>query len=139
MNRGSKSGAMLVELIIVLLFFSVSTAITLQLFAAAHDKSEQNRVGAAVLTQSEDVAERFYASGLSASAFFAGEGWVNAGGGLFIHETPEAEFAAECFAEVVGAGGAVGTLERATLIAKAGDRVICTLPLARYMPKEVAP
>lgn len=48
-----------IEIIIVICFFAVSAAVTLQLFAAANSRAQQSSDLSAAVVQAQDVAERF--------------------------------------------------------------------------------
>ena len=75
MNSTRKPNAMLIELVIVILFFAISAGIILQLFVAASDRSGQSATDSNALLMTEDVAERFVASKLPVDEFFAALGW----------------------------------------------------------------
>lgn len=65
-KRSSKSGLFLIELILILLFFSFSSAVCLQLFARAHLKDKESVSLTMAVTQAQNAAEGFYTSCMSA-------------------------------------------------------------------------
>lgn len=65
-KRGSM--AFLMELIVVILFFSLSTAVTLRLFVAAHEKERESTRLSDAVERAQDTAEQFRVKG---TALFA--------------------------------------------------------------------
>lgn len=57
-----KSNVMLMELIIVILFFSIATTITLQVFVLAHQRSNESLRMTYALNEAQDWAEQLSAS-----------------------------------------------------------------------------
>lgn len=57
MKQVSKANPFFVEIIFVILFFAVSVAVTLQLFAAAHGKAQQSKELNAAVMKAQTVAE----------------------------------------------------------------------------------
>lgn len=57
MKQVSKTNPFFVEIILVILFFSVSVAVTLQLFVAAHGKAQQSKELNAAVMKAQTVAE----------------------------------------------------------------------------------
>jgi len=136
-KTASKPNALLIELLIVLLFFALSAVVILQVFMGARDKSVRSGVDSAALMTAEDIAERLYASNLDAENFFVEDGWMVADG-----HSKEIQVAGRDIRYVVRIETAkeqAGYLEEATLTAYDGDREVLTLPIIRYMPGEEAP
>ena len=71
-KRGSM--AFLMELIVVILFFSLSTAVTLRLFVAAHEKEQESTLLSDALERAQDTAEQFQIKGTS--LFDSSDGWT---------------------------------------------------------------
>lgn len=137
MNGGQKRNSMLIELIIVILFFSISVSIIMQLFVAASERSKQSEAENLAVFYAEDIAERFIASGEALDAFFA-DGWTQAGDGW------ERALDADGRALRMVAGGteeetAAGTLATLDVTIYDGDRVAASLPVSRYIPGEGTP
>lgn len=59
MKQVSKVNPFFVEIILVILFFAVSVAVTLQLFVAAHGKAQQSTELNAAVMKAQTVAEDF--------------------------------------------------------------------------------
>ena len=137
-SRRSKPNAILIELVIVLLFFSLSAAVILQLFMAAHEKSVRGDVNSEALMMAEDLADRFYVSPLEAQAFFAQDGWSAADGGF--EKVGEAGSRSLRFA-ISGEtrDTQVGALDDYLLAVYDGEMEIVALPVLRYAPREVTP
>lgn len=137
-NRRSKPNALLIELVIVLLFFSLSVAVILQLFVAAHEKSVRGSVDSQATMMAEDVADRFYASDLKAADFFTEDGWTKADGAY--EKGGEAEGRALRFI-VTGETERTeaGALDAYTLAVYDGMAEIAALPVVRYVPGEGTP
>ncbi|MDO5601406.1 MAG: hypothetical protein Q4G07_01425 [Oscillospiraceae bacterium] len=62
MRQHSKSSLFLMELIIAILFFAVSSALCIQLFVYAHNKTQASRDLNFAMTQCESAAELYRAS-----------------------------------------------------------------------------
>ncbi len=136
MKKAGRPNAMLIELIIVLLFFSLSAAIILQVFVATHNKSVRSKVDSAALMMAEDLADRFYVSELDTETFFAAAGWKSVDG------RHERQLKVENRALLFVIGGehvetAAGMLDDLTITIYDGETEIVTLPMARYQPGEV--
>ena len=139
MNSKRKPNAMLIELVIVILFFSISAGIILQLFVAAHDRSRQSAMDNEMTLVAEDIAERFAVSTLASEAFFLGDGWT--GNTDAYSRTLDLQSGREVQLSVTGTQQETqaGTLDIFTLVAYDGDREIMSLPVSRYLPKEATP
>lgn len=85
---GNKNKVLLMEIVVVVLFFSISAATTLQLFARANAVARRSGENARALIRCEDWAERLMAADDPVLALDASEGW------RFTEETPVG-FAAE--------------------------------------------
>ncbi len=71
-KRGSM--AFLMELIVVILFFSLSTAVTLRLFVAAHEKERESTRLSDAVERAQDTAEQFRVKGIA--LFASSDGWT---------------------------------------------------------------
>lgn len=58
-RASTKRNAFLVEIVIVILFFSISVSVILQLFVAAHQKSQQSRDTNVAMIKAQEIAEGF--------------------------------------------------------------------------------
>lgn len=137
-NKRTKPNALLIELVIVLLFFSLSASVILQLFVATHDKSLRSRVDSAAMAMAEDLADRFYTSDLDAEAFFAADGWRAVDGS----RERDVQIEQRNLRFVVSGAqtvAAAGVLDDLTLSVYDGDLNTITLAIARYRGGEVRP
>lgn len=76
MNRMGKTRAFLVEFILVILFFSISAVITLQLFVAANEKSTLSSEKTAAYLKMQTMAEEIKGKGTYFESYFsAANGW----------------------------------------------------------------
>lgn len=135
MNGARKPNAMLIELVIVILFFSISAGIMLQLFVAANDRGRQNSVNSTAVMLAEDTAELFAASHDTLEAYFSDAGWVLSPEGY--ERSIEMD---DRLLRMVAQGETeqteAGTLDTVTLTVYDGERAAVILPMARYVPGE---
>lgn len=138
MNGSRKPNAMLIELVIVILFFSISAGIILQLFVAASNKSIQSSADTSATLIAEDVAERFAVSREEADTFFSADGWTQTEDG-YERQTQAAgrtyRVAVQCDTQETAAG----TYDAVTVSVYDGAREAIVLPADRYLPKEATP
>lgn len=139
MNGARKPNAMLIELVIVILFFSISAGIILQLFVAAHDRSMQSDTDTAALLLSEDMAERFAASDLPLDAFLDADGWTSILGNHEKTLTPDGARPLRMALDGSTLDMGPGALDTLTLTVYDGERVCVTLPINRYTAREGMP
>ncbi len=133
--KTGKPNTLLIELVIVLLFFSLSAAVILQLFVATHDRQLRNEVESGATLLAEDISARFAASDLDAKVFFAADGWAETEGG-YSRTTVVAGRTLTLSLEGAAEQTAAGKLDDFLLtILRDGERVV-SLPLARYIPGE---
>ena len=62
MKEGSRASALLVELLLVILFFMISAAILVQVFANARLKSRTAKATNASMLEAQNIAEDLYAA-----------------------------------------------------------------------------
>ena len=131
MRRHSRSNALLVELLIVIMFFMLSATILLRVFAAANLQSDRARLTGQALTEAQNVAERLYTADdgekTLADLLFTleGEYWTLAKDGYSLKVKPSAE-------QTYG-----GQLYSYCLQAVIDEETLFTLPVSRYV--EVQP
>ncbi len=138
MKKAGKPNSLLIELVIVLLFFSLSASVILQLFVATHDKSVRSRVDSAAMTMAEDLADRFYVSELNADAFFLADGWQQSEGTQQRSVLVEGR-TLRFVVSGENTATAAGTLNDLKLNVYDGELTVLTLPIARYRSGEVRP
>ncbi|MBR3018539.1 MAG: hypothetical protein IKH57_15920 [Clostridia bacterium] len=86
MRSGSRSNALLVELLIVVMFFMLSSTVLLDLYATARNQSVRAGLLTTALNESQNVADRLYTAedaeaALREMGFEQREGdWYRAGG-----------------------------------------------------------
>lgn len=130
--RNSRGNMLLIELVIVLIFFSLSQAVILQVFGMAQRKTEQSRVTNAALAMAQDVADALCFAdspddALLSMRFAGADGrYVYDGGDGF-----------DLYADVGREETGAGAMLTVSLRAVRGDRELFVLPAARYA--EVSP
>ena len=131
MKSGSRSNALLVELLIVVMFFMLSSTVLLELYATSRNQSVRAGALTQALNEAQNVADRLYTAedaekALSEMGFEKqGEAWQKSSEICVLKVTASAE-----------ATGA-GTLLRQQVSAVADGETYFTLPVARY--QEVQP
>ena len=132
--RNYKGNMLLIELIIVLLFFSLSQLVVVRLFAAAHEKAESSRLLSGALLYCEDVAERL--SGQSnPDAVLLDMGFVG-GDGRYVFSS---EDGFDALVTLSRDDQAAGDLIRSEIKAEAKSQTLFTFPMTCYLPKEAIP
>ncbi len=139
MNKAGKPNSLLIELVIVLLFFSLSAVVILEVFIAAHDRSVSSIVGSEGTLIAEDIAERFYASRMDPEAFLLDEGFIASSDGAYVHEIKVNKYAITLNAVVDRAEEPWGVLDTIDLMVYYGKSAFLQIPAARYLPKEETP
>ncbi len=125
MKHHSHSNALLVELLIVVLFFMLASTVLLQLFTAARTQSQKAEDLSSATLYAQNIAETLYSGQGDGSFVSSGERFSLPGSFL----TASVESAAEQME--------AGTLTRYTISIFSGDELVYALPGARY--EEVAP
>ena len=143
MKRHS-SAVFLMELTLVILFFSLSAVVTLRLFVTARQQEQQSALCSDAMELAEDTAELVYAKGVS---------FLEKDAGWTVSEAPDgAEDAHYCYkyddsgllmeiyseSEQTAAGVLETSEVRITGSEKSGSpgQVLCRLPVKRYYPRE---
>lgn len=138
MNGVRKPNSMLIELVIVILFFSISASIILQLFVAAHDRTVQSSTDTAAVMISEDFAERYAASGLPMEDFLAEDGFTLSDGAYEKELTVDTR-PLRMVVEGETESTATGALDVLSLTVHDGGRLAVSFPIQRYLPEEETP
>ncbi|MCI8360054.1 MAG: hypothetical protein HFE86_01795 [Clostridiales bacterium] len=139
MKRHS-SAVFLMELTLVILFFSLSAVVTLRLFVTAHQQEQQSALRSDALELAEDAAEQFHAQG--AAFFDSADGWsstpLEQGGTVYSWDGSDLLLEVFLQQEDTGAGALESGEVRITGSEKSVSRgqVLCSLPVGRYIPKE---
>lgn len=122
-----KSNTLLVELIIVILFFALSQAIVLQVFAKAQQLNRDTEALNRALMQAQDAAEMLAASDSAESALLS-LGFTLSENGLYTVQGKGYSITAQVSAQAQGAG----TLTSVELAAYRDGAELFRLPAARY-------
>ena len=125
MKHHSHSNALLVELLIVVLFFMLASTVLLQLFTAARTQSQKAEDLSSATLYAQNIAETLYSGQGDGSFVTSSERYSLPGSFL----TASVESTAEQME--------AGTLTRYTISIFSGDELVYALPGARY--EEVAP
>lgn len=133
MQRRSKSGAILLELIIVILFFALSAATILQVYAAAYDKSRTTSRRDIALEAAQDWAEQFIGQ-TQPHQLMTEAGWQQNEDGSLEMVTGEGVVLRADFDEVMSDAG---TLHQMTITALDKGEQVFELPVAVYSAEEV--
>lgn len=133
MKENGRVNALLVELLIVLLFFMLASTTLMEIFGAAKLNSSRAGASNAALMQAQNVAEQLYAAddveqALEALGFAKeGEDWcLNSG-----------EY--ELIASYLYTQDNAGVLRQVELTAMYHGEALFTLPATRYVSGEVQP
>ena len=117
--KNYKGNMLLIELVIAILFFSLSQVAIVQVFAAAQQKASDSRALHAALMAAEDVAERLSREDEPEAALL-GMGFMDKDGGFVL-------------------SGGAGELISATVSARREDVELLALPCAYYVAEEARP
>ncbi len=120
MKHHSHSNALLVELLIVVLFFMLASTVLLQLFTAARTQSRKAEDLSEATLHAQNIAEALYSGQGSGSYPSFGERFSLPGSSLTASVDGSSEQTE------------AGTLTRYTVRIFSGDELIYTLPGARY-------
>ena len=132
-KRGSM--AFLMELIVVILFFSLSTAVTLRLFVAAHEKERESTRLSDAVERAQDTAEQFRVKGTA--LFASSDGWTyEIRDDLSALYTRVFEEGLTVTVLVTDDAGITGILENGEICVYSGTDTepCCRLPLSRFVP-----
>lgn len=129
--KNYKGNTLLIELIIVLLFFALSQTVVVSMFAAAHEKAEHSSLLSSALVYTEGVAERLSIeenpdAALQEMGFAGGDGtyvYVNSEGFDVIVSVDREERPA-------------GEMLCITVTASENGEELVSLPVQQYLPKE---
>ena len=124
---------LLIELLIVILFFSQSQVVMVRVFASAHEKSRSSVQLRHAMMACQDIAEQLSISedpdALLLQLDFNGEN-----GSYFRCDENGFDLYVHCQQEETEAG----SLLRSTITAQKDDKEILSLPVSLYVPKEGA-
>lgn len=132
MNKGNRLNALLVEILIAVLFFSLSATVILQCFLTTRELEHQTTLSDKALYSIQNLAEMLYMAEnweqtLSDSGLTEGDGkWTADLGGwqleVMVHEESHSS----------------GVLKTANISARTDGKTFIELPSTRYIPREVS-
>ena len=131
MNRHSRSNIVLLELLIIILFFSLSSVVILRLFQTAHQQMERSTKTNGSLMNVQCWAERLYAQE-DPVGYLTKIGWsmVDKNEYTRIHEPTGVLLRAYVTVE----DSEQGRVCRTVITAEDKDLLLFTLPVCRYFP-----
>ena len=131
MNKNSRSSTLLIEMLIVILFFMISCTVLVQVYAGARTLSARSGERSRALAEAQRIAEQMTASGEitlpeEAEGFvFDGTGWEKQVGKVVIR------------VEAGSSDTAAGRMREGFIRLTDGDELLTELDLALYLPGEV--
>ncbi|MEF9880200.1 MAG: hypothetical protein RR653_00725 [Clostridia bacterium] len=132
--KNYKGNMLLVELVIAILFFSLSQVVIMQVFATSQQMANESKLLHKALNVSEDVAEQL--SGESQpDAMLLSLGFMG-GNGSYILADP-AGF--DLHVDLTRLEQPAGQMIRATLSVRREQQLLFSFPSAYYIAKEVQP
>ena len=133
MKQNGRVNSLLVELLIVVLFFMLAATTLMEIFGAAKQNSTRAGVNSAALLQAQNMAERLYAAD-DMEAELTALGFVRGRGGWRL---PCGEY--DMIATYHNEPASAGVLREAELSAVYQGEVLFSLPATRYFSGEVSP
>ena len=129
--RHYKGNMLLIELIIVILIFSLTQLVVVRVFAAAHDKAVYSTILSEALLTGEDVAERLSRE-QNPDAALMDMGFVG-GGGQYVKSSQEGY---DLYVTLAREISTAGELVESTIVARANGTDLYSLPVSCYFPKK---
>ena len=132
MKNGSRANALLIELLIVILFFMFAATTLVELFGAARERSRRAEILSAAALASQNAAEALYDAEetepwLKEMGFAQEEnGWIREEDGYALRVTEEKNETE------------AGVLRTVIVAAEYDGKTILALPSVRYLEKEAA-
>ena len=132
MKNGSRANALLIELLIVILFFMFAATTLVELFGAARERSRRAEILSAAALASQNAAEALYDAEetelwLKEMGFAQEEnGWIREEDGYALRVTEEKNETE------------AGVLRTVIVAAEYDGETILALPSVRYLEKEAA-
>ncbi len=133
MREGHRANALLVELLLVILFFMLSASTLVELFAGAKHKTIQARATNTAVMEAENLADDLYRAE-DPEALLQDYGFTRQDESWILEKE-------EYTLTVTGREEAAeaGTLRIFTIAGSGDGKDLFALPSARYLPKEVSP
>ena len=133
MREGHRANALLVELLLVILFFMLGATTLVELFANAKHKSLQARATNTAIMEAENIADDLYGAE-DPDKVLAELGFTQENG-IWTLEKDEYSLTVTGEEEAAEAG----VLRKFTISATGDGKDLFSLPSTRYLPKEVSP
>ena len=133
MREGGRANALLVELLLVILFFMIGSTTLVELFANAKHRTIQARATNTAIMEAQNIADDLYGADdpdavLKALGFSEADGVWTLEEDEYTLKVTQQEEAAEA-----------GVLRTFTVSATGDGADLFSLPSTRYIPKEVSP
>ena len=137
MKTGNRSNALLVELLIVIMFFMLAATVLLQVFTGASNQSTQSGQMIIALNQAQDLIDRLYASD-NPDIILAEEGFSLVENTNWAHE--DTVRALRTDVQLTEDATEAGLLRYIRVVVKdQKDQALISLNNARYIEKDILP
>ncbi len=133
MREGSRANTLLLELLLVILFFMLACTTIVEIFGQARMRSEQATVHNEAMLQAENIAEKLY-NAADETDILTEIGFARSGD-IWSMTVENAELQVNVSDRETEAG----LIRSFEISATEGDTELFMLPVSRYLPKEVAP
>ena len=133
MVKHNQLNTLLMEILIVVLFFALCSTVILDVFVGAHNQSTRAGVQADALTAAQSLIDRLYAADAREDVLREG-GFLENGDGTWRMDSGAYDLLVALGEEAYPAG----TLETVQVTAMEEEQALFTLPSARYVQGEVA-
>ena len=135
MRETNRTNILLVEMLVVILFFMLAATTIVELYASARQKSIHARAVNSAMLVAEDLTERFY-DRQDETAELTAFGFVyDSESGKWVLEKEDYVMTAQ----VQETAKEAGMLRTILLKAERKDQVLLEIPSSRYLPGEVSP
>lgn len=131
--KAKHMNALLVEIMMAVLFFALSAAVILELFAAGHNLNRQAEVLGSAAVHAQTISEQLYAAE-DMPALLKGQGFEYVENS-WAKDFEDYEIQVRLDAENTGAG----EMQHAQIYALNGEETLVNLPCVRYVSGEVTP
>ncbi len=130
MKTGNRSNALLVELLIVVMFFMLASTVLLQVFSTAHNQISRAGTRTRALNEAQNVADRLYTAKTpeDEDTALASLGFSSDESGAQVLEKDGYTLTVRCDLQARKAGN----MRLYTVEAYQTDELLFTLPVARY-------
>lgn len=133
MKSGNHSNALLVELLIVIMFFMLAATVLVQVFSAAEEQSRDSGLMVRLLNQAQNLADQLYDEA-DPKAFLTGQGFT-ANGNVWEKADTSDQLTARVTVTEQAAGAGIMRYYNVSYLAQ--DETLISLDNAKYL--EVSP